>query len=131
MMNERVQNVRLLEQSPAVPGQFSECVENTDWHDVTRCHQEKTEHDVLRALSKNKLDVEDFAALISPAAEPYLFDMVAKSEQLTLQRFGNSKCSNCTPSQRTLSSGQNWHPNLNASMTYSADFQYFKTGPSA
>lgn len=90
MMNERVQNVRLLEQSPAVPGQFSECVENTDWHDVTRCHQEKTEHDVLRALSKNKLDVEDFAALISPAAEPYLFDMVAKSEQLTLQRFGNT-----------------------------------------
>ncbi|MBU1293545.1 MAG: 2-iminoacetate synthase ThiH, partial [Gammaproteobacteria bacterium] len=46
--------------------------------------------DVLRALSKDKLDVDDFAALISPAAEPYLLEMVAKSERLTLQRFGNT-----------------------------------------
>jgi 2-iminoacetate synthase len=81
--------VRLLEQTPAIAGQFSEFVENVDWQSVTRSHEEKTEQDVLRALGKSKLNVEDFTALISPAAEPYLLEMVDKSEKLTLQRFGN------------------------------------------
>ncbi len=81
--------VRLLEQTPAIAGQFSEFVENADWQSVTRSHEEKTEQDVLRALGKNKLNVDDFTALISPAAEPYLLEMVDKSEKLTLQRFGN------------------------------------------
>ncbi|MGO2354552.1 MAG: 2-iminoacetate synthase ThiH [Marinomonas foliarum] len=90
MIEGASQKIRMLEQSPATKGQFSEFVENADWQEVTRSHQEKTEPDVLRALSKSKLDVDDFAALISPAAEPYLLEMVAKSEQLTLQRFGNT-----------------------------------------
>ena len=81
--------VRLLEQTPAIAGQFSEFVENADWQSVTRSHEEKTEQDVLRALGKNKLNVDDFTALISPAAEPYLLEMVDKSEKLTLQRFGS------------------------------------------
>ena len=90
MMDEASNKIRLLEQSPAVEGQFSHFVENTAWQEMTQSHQEKTEQDVLRALSKDKLDVDDFAALISPAAEPYLLEMVAKSERLTLQRFGNT-----------------------------------------
>lgn len=90
MIDGSSNKIRLLEQSPAVEGQFSYFVENTDWQAVTQSHQEKNEQDVLRALSKSKLDVNDFAALISPAAEPYLLEMVAKSEQLTLQRFGNT-----------------------------------------
>jgi 2-iminoacetate synthase len=79
-----------LEQSPSVEGQFSEVVEQSDWHQVTLSHQTKTEQDVLAALGKSKLTVDDFAALISPAAEPYLLDMVTRSEQLTKQRFGNT-----------------------------------------
>uniref|UniRef100_A6VXY1 Thiazole biosynthesis protein ThiH n=1 Tax=Marinomonas sp. (strain MWYL1) TaxID=400668 RepID=A6VXY1_MARMS len=90
MIDGSSNKIRLLEQSPAVEGQFSYFVENTDWQAVTQSHQEKNEQDVLRALSKSKLDVNDFAALIAPAAEPYLLEMVAKSEQLTLQRFGNT-----------------------------------------
>ncbi|MBJ7553337.1 2-iminoacetate synthase ThiH [Marinomonas spartinae] len=90
MIDGASHKIRLLEQSPAVEGQFSHFVESTDWHAMTQWHQEKTEQDVLRALSKSKLNVEDFAALISPAAEPYLLEMVAKSEQLTLQRFGKT-----------------------------------------
>ena len=90
MMDGASHNIRLLEQSSAIEGQFSHFVENTDWQAVTQCHQGKTEQDVLRALGKDKLDVEDFTALISPAAEPYLLEMVAKSERLTLQRFGNT-----------------------------------------
>ncbi|WP_328797223.1 2-iminoacetate synthase ThiH [Marinomonas colpomeniae] len=79
-----------LEQSPSVESQFSRVVEHSDWHEVTRSHQEKTQQDVLKALAKDKLTVDDFTALISPAAEPYLLDMVAKSEALTKQRFGNT-----------------------------------------
>ncbi|MCW4628380.1 MULTISPECIES: 2-iminoacetate synthase ThiH [Marinomonas] len=90
MMDGASHKIRLLEQSPAIEGQFSQFVESTDWQVVTQTHQAKTEQDVLRALAKSKLDVDDFAALISPAAEPYLLEMVTKSEQLTLQRFGNT-----------------------------------------
>ncbi|PYF82959.1 tyrosine lyase ThiH [Marinomonas alcarazii] len=90
MMAETSQKIRMLEQSPAVAGQFSGFVEQADWQALTALHQNKSEQDVQRALSKTKRDIDDFAALISPAAEPYLFEMVVKSEQLTLQRFGNT-----------------------------------------
>ena len=44
---------------------------------------------VRRALSHaGQGDIEDFLALISPAAEPYLEQMAALSHQLTLRRFG-------------------------------------------
>lgn len=51
---------------------------------------DKTALDVERALSHQNRDLEDFKALISPAAVPYLEDMAAISQQLTLQRFGNT-----------------------------------------
>ena len=77
-------------QSPAVQGQFSGFIDQFDWNEATLSYQTKTEQDVLVALGESKLTVDDFAALISPAAEPYLLDMVTKSEQLTKQRFGNT-----------------------------------------
>ncbi len=43
--------------------------------------------DVERALSKPKRDLEDFKALISPAAEPYLEQMAQQSLALTRKRF--------------------------------------------
>ena len=51
---------------------FSEELEKIDWDETTRTIALKTEADVRRALSKSHLDVDDFMALISPAAEPYL-----------------------------------------------------------
>ena len=42
------------------------------------------------ALHKEYLDVEDFKALISPAAQPYLEVMARLSQQYTLQRFGKT-----------------------------------------
>ena len=87
MMDGVSQTIRMLEQSPVIEGQFSQFVESTDWQVVTQTHPAKIQQDVLRALAQSKLDVDDFAALISPAAEPYLLEMVTKSEQLTLQRF--------------------------------------------
>jgi 2-iminoacetate synthase len=52
--------------------------------------QSKTKHDVEQALGRERCDWEDFKALISPAAAPYLEHMAQKSHQLTLKRFGST-----------------------------------------
>ncbi|MGL1863892.1 MAG: 2-iminoacetate synthase ThiH [Pseudodesulfovibrio sp.] len=46
--------------------------------------------DVRRALAKTTLGAEDFFALISPAATPFLEEMAQKASQLTLQHFGRT-----------------------------------------
>ncbi|MCF1427836.1 MAG: 2-iminoacetate synthase ThiH [Shewanella sp.] len=50
----------------------------------------KTATDVERALCSGKRTLEDFKALISPAAEPYLEQMAQQSAALTRQRFGHT-----------------------------------------
>lgn len=49
-----------------------------------------TATDVRRALQKEQLDIEDFAALLSPAAEPFIEEMAQKAKQETAKHFGNS-----------------------------------------
>lgn len=49
-----------------------------------------TGQDVLRALDKDILFPEDFAALLSPAAMPYLEEMAKKAQMETRKHFGNS-----------------------------------------
>ena len=49
-----------------------------------------TAADVKRALTKDSLDIEDFAALLSPAAEPFIEEMAQKAKQETAKHFGNS-----------------------------------------
>ena len=51
---------------------------------------EYTKNDVLEALSKEVLSVEDFAALLSPAASGYLEEMARKAQAETRKHFGNS-----------------------------------------
>ncbi len=58
------------------------------WDEVFWNIYSKKAIDVERALEKDRLDPEDFAALISPAAVPYLERMARRSQQITLQRFG-------------------------------------------
>ncbi len=48
----------------------------------------KTRHDVECALHSNKLNINDLAALLSPAATPYLQQMAERSQKITQQRFG-------------------------------------------
>jgi 2-iminoacetate synthase len=52
----------------------------------------KTPSDVRRALGRPRgsVDIEDFAALLSPAAEPHLEDMAQASHQATVARFGRT-----------------------------------------
>ena len=47
-----------------------------------------TRHDVELALSANSLSSKDLAALLSPAARPYLPQMAERSQKITQQRFG-------------------------------------------
>ncbi|MGF1753082.1 2-iminoacetate synthase ThiH [Vibrio makurazakiensis] len=61
-----------------------------NWDDIKLSIYSKTAKDVERALTKPKRDLEDFKALISPAAEPYLEQMAQQSLALTRQRFGNT-----------------------------------------
>lgn len=50
----------------------------------------KSAQDVERALHVERPGIEDFEALISPAAEEYLEQMAERSHRITLQRFGNN-----------------------------------------
>ncbi|MGL5318647.1 MAG: radical SAM protein, partial [Bacteroidales bacterium] len=70
--------------------EYTEEIDLLDWDAVTSSISTKTEEDVRIALRKNRLDIEDFKALISPVAAPYLEQMAAKSRQLTQQRFGKT-----------------------------------------
>ncbi|HSR36310.1 MAG TPA: radical SAM protein, partial [Desulfurivibrionaceae bacterium] len=45
--------------------------------------------EVERALARTRRDHADLAALLSPAAEPFLAEMARLSSLLTRQRFGN------------------------------------------
>ena len=49
-----------------------------------------TAADVLRALRKEVLAPEDFAALLSPAALPFLEQMAQRAQLETRKHFGNS-----------------------------------------
>ena len=69
---------------------FSEELQKYDWDETTSAIIAKTENDVLRALSKERLTVDDFMALISPAAAPYLEQMAVASRRITQKRFGKT-----------------------------------------
>lgn len=69
---------------------FSDELLHIDWDETTSRIAAKTEADVLRALAKPRCDVDDFMALISPAAAPYLEQMAALSRHYTEERFGRT-----------------------------------------
>ena len=46
--------------------------------------------DVLAALKKERLSLEDFKALLSPAAAPFLEEMAQRAKLETTKHFGNS-----------------------------------------
>lgn len=69
---------------------FSQELEKISWEETTQSIYEKTDADVRRALAKEQLTIDDFMALISPAAEPYLETMAQLSQKQTLKRFGKT-----------------------------------------
>lgn len=69
---------------------FSGVLAGIDWDQVRLSLYAKTAADVERALSRPKLTLEDFKALLSPAAEAYLEPLAQRSQRLTEQRFGRT-----------------------------------------
>lgn len=69
---------------------FSEELSTYSWEETTKQIYAKRPADVETALSKSRPDIEDFMALISPAAEKYLIPMAELSRKYTLQRFGKT-----------------------------------------
>ena len=69
---------------------FSDEIKRYDWDDNTRAINSKTARDVEIALSKEHLNIDDFMALISPAAEPYIENMAQLSHKYTMERFGKT-----------------------------------------
>ena len=60
-----------------------EAMENYDYDSYTAS-------DVQRALSNASCSIEDFKALLSPAAAPFLEQMARKAEEITKNHFGNT-----------------------------------------
>lgn len=74
---------------------FAEIIDSYDWDDTLRLVAEASSDDVERVLAKAErnlkpLSPEEFAVLISAAADPYLERMAALSRKYTLERFGNT-----------------------------------------
>lgn len=69
---------------------FSEELEKYNWDATTHQILAKTAADVERALAALHPDIDDFMALISPAAAPYLEQMAALSRSITARRFGKT-----------------------------------------
>lgn len=69
---------------------FRTIFDQHDWQTDKESIYGKTSTDVEKALSTSKRTIEDFKALISPAAAPYLEQMAQLSHQLTLKRFGKT-----------------------------------------
>lgn len=63
-----------------------------DFGDVARRIASKAPSDVRRALgrARGSVDLEDFAALLSPAAAPFLEDMAQAAHRNTAERFGRT-----------------------------------------
>jgi 2-iminoacetate synthase len=69
---------------------FSDIFCNYNWDDVLNRLNSVTEAEVIRALNKSDRDLNDFVALISPAAEKHLETMAQLSHAATVKRFGKT-----------------------------------------
>ena len=67
---------------------FWDVFQTCNWDETKQSIYAKTSADVERALENSKRNLEDFKALISPAAAPFLEQMAQISQNLTLKRFG-------------------------------------------
>ena len=70
--------------------QFRDIYDTYCWSDVQASILNKTAKEVEAALASTQRTPEDFKALISPAAAPYLEQMAQLSHALTQKRFGKT-----------------------------------------
>ncbi len=69
---------------------FSDEIRKICWEETTERIMSKTDADVRRALTRKHCDIDDFMAMISPAADKYLEQMAWLSRKYTRERFGKT-----------------------------------------
>lgn len=69
---------------------FKNIFDTYNWNEIKSSIYSKTSKDVEHALASEKRTLEDFKALISPAAVPYIEQMAQLSNALTQKRFGKT-----------------------------------------
>ena len=69
---------------------FRDLFDQYKWQEVKDKIYDQTSREVERALTTPRPNLEDFMALVSPAADAYLEEMAAQSHARTLRRFGNT-----------------------------------------
>ena len=69
---------------------FKNIFDTYNWEEIKSSIYSKTSKDVEKAIASNKRTLEDFKALISPAAVPYIEQMAQMSNSLTQKRFGKT-----------------------------------------
>ena len=86
-MEQRVDHMKYMEGMEVLePNVMDQVISKMESYD----YEKYTAHNVLRALKKEVLDIEDFAALLSPAALPFLEEMAKRAKLETRKHFGNS-----------------------------------------
>lgn len=68
----------------------SDVCKNVMEHFESYDYSKYTAKDVRRALDSERCSIEDFKALLSPAAEPFLEQMAEKAQRETSKHFGNT-----------------------------------------
>ncbi|MDA9328826.1 2-iminoacetate synthase ThiH [Flavobacteriales bacterium] len=69
---------------------FKDTFDLHDWNSLEKEIYDFSETDVQQVLAKDKIDLEDFKVLISPAAKTFIEQMAQRSNALTKKRFGNT-----------------------------------------
>jgi 2-iminoacetate synthase len=69
---------------------FRDIFDTYDWDTTLQSIYAKTANDVERALNTKQRTLEDFKAMLSPAALPYLEQMAQMSHAITQKRFGKT-----------------------------------------
>lgn len=69
---------------------FKDTFDLYDWNSLEQDIYTYSSADVERVLAKEKITLEDFKILISPAAKGFLEEMAQRSNSITKKRFGNT-----------------------------------------
>lgn len=68
---------------------FYDHIQSYSWDSVRQEIFDKSKNDVINAINTPTRSLDDFMALLSPSAIPFLEDMAIEANRMTLERFGN------------------------------------------
>ena len=87
MKKNRIDHMKYLPDMQVIDSQIPEhVIEAMNAYD----YEKYTAVDVRRALSHSNISIDDFAALLSPAAIPFMEEIAQRAQQETRKHFGNT-----------------------------------------